>query len=906
MKLLIIFKFKKLNLKMDKDDVKNKTNCPNINFNNNLIDTQNSKIEDNLEKTIKYESLISNTSILSCSNSYHKKINEIKRVIKNGININTCNIHSLPLNIICIDERKKICSQCALNDIHSNHQIITEKDFIINIDKLIDLFQEIDNNQIKYLSINNTINVKNILDNIFIKIKQLIDLVDETKDKIIKNINNQCEKIVDFLNKRKNEIEKKYQNNNFDMNNLRESALNWLQIVNKKLNQINDINEINIDLIKLIDDEQDKNISNLIRGGKQLKDRFIFAQESLKIINNLEQFKNNGLKVEPNNKILTNILDINRNNNQNDLLQDNIDINKIENNKDNNDENNKNNIKITLFNVEENYNLIKLLHLQKSEFDIKAKSKINKNIAIFDNLNNDISIKKPEKSLISIDGININEDTLLFSPHSIINHDNISSSKSSKKKVNNMQNSSIKKDSMSTNKDKQNTIEINNNNNINIKKPNCIITKKITGLNKIKDNNFNNNINNYKENRITNNIKKIQTKENKLKYFYKLNSEETLCTSYSRSPANRRNENYQSINMDKINWDNSKNKREKKIKVGLNNKMNNYFYKNKEYGNSSKVLNKKNNLSVRKNNILSRRSSKEKENLNNLNITSINKRILKINTNKLSLRNHKSKKSFSSLYSEQILLDSNNKKITNSGDKNEQFRENNIKLNVNNHYNNLYNINNYNNNNREKIKSIDISNYNNMNNINNIENIKNIDVNNNNSIINNNINIIKKNIMTNNNNNNNNINLIKNENGEIKTKKELNNIVLTQMRNLTPNFSRINMSGIGMQLICSYLHKNPNKNYKEMKLLGCNLVDDDLFLLVRTLLDHNINLLILNLSNNKIGDESASNILDLVKEHKTLKGLSLYNNLISDLLKEKLKEYTELGRENLHSIQLYI
>jgi Ran GTPase-activating protein (RanGAP) involved in mRNA processing and transport len=114
------------------------------------------------------------------------------------------------------------------------------------------------------------------------------------------------------------------------------------------------------------------------------------------------------------------------------------------------------------------------------------------------------------------------------------------------------------------------------------------------------------------------------------------------------------------------------------------------------------------------------------------------------------------------------------------------------------------------------------------------------------------------------------------------------------------------MNGIGMQLICSYLHKNPNNKYKELKLLGCNLEDDDLFLLVKTLLDHNINILILNLSNNKIGDESAANILDLVKEHQALKGLSLYNNLISDLLKEKLKEYTEFGRENLHSTQLYL
>ena len=114
------------------------------------------------------------------------------------------------------------------------------------------------------------------------------------------------------------------------------------------------------------------------------------------------------------------------------------------------------------------------------------------------------------------------------------------------------------------------------------------------------------------------------------------------------------------------------------------------------------------------------------------------------------------------------------------------------------------------------------------------------------------------------------------------------------------------MNGYGIQYLCSYLHKNPKSNYKEIKLLGCNLNDDDLFMLIRTLLDHDTGLLVLNLSSNKITDDSASNILDLVKEHKTLKGLSLYNNLISDILKEKLKEYTELGRENFEDIQLYI
>ena len=114
------------------------------------------------------------------------------------------------------------------------------------------------------------------------------------------------------------------------------------------------------------------------------------------------------------------------------------------------------------------------------------------------------------------------------------------------------------------------------------------------------------------------------------------------------------------------------------------------------------------------------------------------------------------------------------------------------------------------------------------------------------------------------------------------------------------------MNGYGTQYLCSYLHKNPKKNFKEIKLLGCNLNDDDLFILTRTLLDHDIGLLVLNLSSNKITDDSASNILDILKDCKSLKGLSLYNNMISDILKEKLKEYAKLGRKNFEMVQLYI
>ena len=909
----------------------NKAFIENLKNENSNTDTE---MQDNSEKNsnCKIPQSKSDGSILNSTNSYGKIISQLRKILnKNNNNQCSCEIHSLPINIICIDERKKICSQCALNDIHSTHQIITEKDLLFNINKLIDLFQEIDSNQIKYLSINITNNVKNIISDIDNNILQLIDLIQNTKEKIIKNINNQCEKIINFLNKRKNEIEKKFQNNNFDMNNLRETALSWMQNVADKFNKID---ENNIDLIELIDNEQEKekDINNLIRAGKQLKDRYNFAQESVKIINDLEEFKNTGIKIEPNIKIINNIFDFNitdiENNNklvpeinskennksaENSYKKENLEFDcKIGDKKDNNNikksesGNIKDIIKITLFNIEENYELINLLHLEQSEFNINQKPKLYNNNN-YEKINN-INSNRREKSLINLDEINIDEDTLLISSSqrcmsnenesdNIKNNQNIQNFDGNKKVQDFYKKFVDYNENLNNMKEIENKTEINKNPNNNmIRKSNGIINKKIICLNNInrtttttresiisKSNiNYNkskNKCNNEIKNMST--IKEIHIKNRFTNPLYRINYDDTPQTSYSRSPPSRRIKiKYATylpledkINSREIKFDNCQSmisngsiKKEKKIKVELNNKMNNYVYKNKDNRNTSNFSVKKNNLSTNKTNNLTKKISKENlTNLNNIFIASYNRKNLNNYNHKPKLRNHPSKKSFSSLYSDQNILEQNNNNITNSDITKDENKEK-IKIDIFNHYisNNMIN--------KENI------------------NITNINEGNNNQTI------LKKNI----------VNTKRNESYETKNKNELKNFVLTQMKNLSPNFSRINMKGIGMQLVCSFLHKNPNNNYKEMKFLGCNLVDDDLFLLIRTLLDHNINLIILNLSNNKITDDSASNILDLVKEHKTLKGLSLYNNLISDILKEKLKEYTELGRENFDDIQLYI
>ena len=62
----------------------------------------------------------------------------------------------------------------------------------------------------------------------------------------------------------------------------------------------------------------------------------------------------------------------------------------------------------------------------------------------------------------------------------------------------------------------------------------------------------------------------------------------------------------------------------------------------------------------------------------------------------------------------------------------------------------------------------------------------------------------------------------------------------------------------------------------------------------------------LDLSWNKITDESALCILDLIKKNKSLNILLLNNNSFSLSLKKKLESYANLGRKGLGTIKLCI
>ena len=245
-------------------------------------------------------------STSSISSDYLRKSNTIRTSLKN-IPSNICLKHSLPLNVICIDEKKKICSQCALQSNHFNHQIVTDEEFMNQIDNLIDLFQEIDNNSQKYLNKEN-ISSSFILDELNKKFTLIKENIDKKTKSLIENIVLQKNIILTFLEERRNEIIKKYNSASYDIKQLIEQTNKWMSLVQNKWEILNDIKDPIIECIKLIDDDSNKNQIKLIQAGKQLNDRFNFINQTENIIKNLEEFKNNGIIVELNEKLINRII----------------------------------------------------------------------------------------------------------------------------------------------------------------------------------------------------------------------------------------------------------------------------------------------------------------------------------------------------------------------------------------------------------------------------------------------------------------------------------------------------------------------------------------------------------------------------------------------------------------------
>lgn len=687
-----------------------------------------------------------------------------------------CTIHSLPLNVICINEKKKICSQCALNKMHINHKIITEKDFIQYIEELSKIYNNLEINHNKFCNYNN--NSFSTVDEIVKLFLEKENKLLELKKKIIDNLNNQFEILLKFMYLRKKEIYDKYQQTNYDISSLIESSNDWIKIVSEKLDKSNSKNNY---CSIFLDNDENKNIFNLISSGKDLNEKYNFVQEINSIIDKLQSYKDKGISIKQNDDIINGILNNNK-----------------------------------LIYIDENPELIKILNLSTYKNLIKKSKPKNYE-----------SITKFDKNAL---------DEIEFEDNKDITYENINNIDISKycNKDNDENNQRIyfrkivteigkgnftendfykKKDNIKVHKN-HNKIYENNYTHINTHRKTISEGKKIKKKINFSETN--------EENPMINNINKINKK------ITKLLRNKTAGNMHIKLPKNRNNINNESL---EISNDNN-------ININFNGHIFNYNSDSNFSINLPEI--NKNNNNVKNNN------------------QKINDIIKLLTPNKNGNKNNRiqgiEKQKLMRCFSFDAKGEKNKLFTTKKSSSKSIFIKNaacNLKTN--------YIINACNNHKAYEGKSLRNSDF----------FLKKSD----------NISIKSKGSKN---------------NCKTLTVKDLEKYVNYQLKKTKPNFNRINLRDTGMKMICLFFKKNKNKKYKEIKLQGCNLIDFDFGLFSKCLIENNISIPNINISENKLSDDCSFYLLDFINDYNEIQNIILSNNFFSKNIKEKIREVLKI------------
>ena len=233
------------------------------------INSQKSILNNNLNNSFsnQIKHTKSNKNIQSPEKYY------IKKTVK--ANTPTCNIHFLPLDMICLNENIKLCNKCALDKAHWNHEIITDNEFMGYINELNIIYDTMEKNEKMYINCNQKF--FKIIENINDKFIKMENQIVEIKKDIINKINHYFIDLLNFINLRRKEIFDKYQYCNYDISDLIKSSYKWMKMVKEDIHDIN--------------------INNLMNSGKQINNRYNIVKEINDMFKILETFKNNGITI---------------------------------------------------------------------------------------------------------------------------------------------------------------------------------------------------------------------------------------------------------------------------------------------------------------------------------------------------------------------------------------------------------------------------------------------------------------------------------------------------------------------------------------------------------------------------------------------------------------------------------
>jgi hypothetical protein len=237
---------------------------------NNTVGTIN--ITNNNYNTINITTPSSSSNI-SLRSSIRKGTTNHNNINNSGIQQKQCPKHNRPLEVICLDDKEKICANCALFGEHKTHNIINEEDFFKEIslkaEILIDLYELIDFNINTFDQANDT-----NCDERFDSLKQQTESFFADIYSRLKNKENE---IIEELMNKKEEIKKIALKT--VPQPLQQRADEWKNTVQNKLDRLNEITDNEKDdLFHLIDNNSVN--QDLIIAAEGIVDEFSKAKST--------------------------------------------------------------------------------------------------------------------------------------------------------------------------------------------------------------------------------------------------------------------------------------------------------------------------------------------------------------------------------------------------------------------------------------------------------------------------------------------------------------------------------------------------------------------------------------------------------------------------------------------------
>ena len=254
----------------------NKIKEKNINLNLNIID----KYQTNSPASSPSKGL--NTARINRQNLDSLKLYTLSNSKRNA----KCGEHpNRNLEMICLEEICKICTNCAIFGHHKNHNVINIDEFVKDVEckaqKLIELFENVNEGSIKkeldVINEKSKIKLDKLLALVNEKYNYIENFIHEFTQNLIKKVKKDETLLLSEISSQFNKLKGRIKYYLELPDRINSNVKEWKIKVQDKMNFLNDVKDISEECLKFIDCYGENLFNKLIKGGNSIvKKLFLF------------------------------------------------------------------------------------------------------------------------------------------------------------------------------------------------------------------------------------------------------------------------------------------------------------------------------------------------------------------------------------------------------------------------------------------------------------------------------------------------------------------------------------------------------------------------------------------------------------------------------------------------------